>query len=191
MLFMLRWKVFFSDWHLIEHIISDWTLHFSLNDLVDFTSLHTLDIWTSISKIKPNISLFKKVNLNDGSWGVWGATTQRTTLVWLWLASLKKQWQYLLISAMSEIYCNCKHPTWEKGDLLLEDGKHINGLHILIAVKPWNTEKNWGVSNQNPKTDKDKWKQSVLQQSDNSYTNLNLFSYQYGQQHAIYLVCVS
>lgn len=30
--------------------------------------------------------------------------------------------------------------TWEKGDLLLEDRKYVNGLHILITVEPWNTK---------------------------------------------------
>lgn len=38
------------------------------------------------------------------------------------------------------MWYNFMRLTWEKGDLLFEDGKHIDGLHILIAVKPWNTE---------------------------------------------------
>lgn len=40
--------------------------------------------------------------------------------------------------------------TWQESDLLFEDGKHIDGLHVFIAVKPWNTETFRGQQEKSP-----------------------------------------
>lgn len=126
-----------------------------------------------LSDIKANTSLLKNDNPKKSNfWNIFLYLKHETFWTFFWEGTNKERYKsYSFMewrqSYIRDIYCNYKHLTWEKGNLLFEDWKHINGLHILIAMKPWKTERKKGQE-ANTETA--------------TYTNLNVFLYSISHQ---------